>query len=99
VSPVLPLNSVNIYQAKEGFVDKRRGMEGVLLAFEHHAPPGDSLELGVENRHQFVERVPVARAPGTQQPGDVRGVPRFERLHLAKYSSFIALPLRGGVCL
>src|SRR5450759_955818 len=98
MSSVLPVNSLNIYQAKEGFVDQRGGLKGVLLALALHAPLGDSLELGVDNRRQLVERLPVARAPSTQQPRDVRGVPGFKRLHFAEYSRFIALPPGGGVC-
>jgi hypothetical protein len=75
MSPVLPLNTIDIYKAKEGFVDQRGGLEGVLLALANHAPLGDSLELGVENRRQLVERARVARPPGTQQHRDVSGLP------------------------
>jgi hypothetical protein len=92
VSAVLPFNPLNIDQAEKSFVDQRRGLEGMPLSFVHHAPLGDSLEFGVENRSQLFEGVPVAGAPGTQQPRDVSGVSAFERLHFAKYSSFIALP-------
>jgi hypothetical protein len=96
MSPVLPLNSVHIDQAKESFVDQRGRLKGVLLALAPHAPLGDSLELGVENRRQLVERAAVARAPGSQQPCDVRGLPGFELYHFEQYSRFIALPPGGG---
>jgi hypothetical protein len=82
---------VNIYQAKECFVNQRRGLEGVLLALAHHVPPGDPLELLVQEGRQSVERTPVARAPGAQQHSDVsRAAGSGRPLHRAEYSSFAA---------
>jgi len=42
---VLPLDTVHVYQAEEGFIDQRGGLESVFSALAPHVSPGDLFEF------------------------------------------------------
>jgi hypothetical protein len=47
-----------------------RGLQCVLGIFPTHVVPGQAAQLGVNQRHQLIERRPVASAPRKEQLRD-----------------------------
>ena len=74
MSTALPVDAVDVDQPQVRLVDERRGLQGVADAFPSQITSGDSLQLGVDERQQLVERGLVAATPGVEQSGCVGGV-------------------------
>ena len=67
VRAVLPADVLLVYQPEVGFVNQRGGLQCVAGALPADVLAGQPAQLPVDQRHQRVERRPVAVAPGHEQ--------------------------------
>lgn len=81
---VQPVRALAVDQVQEGFVYQRCGLERVALRLCRHVVLGDAMQFPVQQRNQFLERVPIPGAPGVEQAGDV--LPRLLFLHVLETS-------------
>jgi len=71
VQRVAPLHPALIDQSHEGFVNERRGLEGMTGTLVTQIACGKPVEFLVNERCELVERGLIAVAPLDQQPRDV----------------------------
>ena len=70
VRAVLPLHPALVSQAQVGLVDQGRRLDGVVRALAGQAAACQPFQLGMHERNDGVERLPIAAAPGAQKVGD-----------------------------
>ena len=71
MDPVLPLHPFQIHEAQIGFVQQRRGLQGIAAFLAHHVLVSQPVQLPVDQRHQLVKRPLIAATPFVKQQGDV----------------------------
>jgi len=67
VRAVLPLHVLDVDQADVGLVDERRRLQRVPRTFAAHISPCETTQLGVNQRHEPIERVGLTAAPGQEE--------------------------------
>jgi hypothetical protein len=77
VGAVLPFHALVVHEAHVGFIYQRRRLEAVPGALAAHVAPCKSMEFVINNRGQFVERVPVSPTPSSEQPAHLHARCRF----------------------
>ena len=70
--PAFELYLAAAQQTQEGLVDQGRGLQGVARALPRQVGTGQGPQVLEDQRHQAVERLPVAAAPGVEKLGDLR---------------------------
>ena len=89
---ILPADVIDLDQPQIGFVDERRGLQGVPRTLPAHVPDRQPAQFGVNQWDEPVERVGLAPAPGKEErSGGLAG------LHVAAFYAsdprFPGLPL------
>ena len=70
---VSPVDTSLIDQFQVGLMDQCGGLECMVRAFPLQLARGNAAQLGVDERRQSIERVPIAPGPGLEERGDLRG--------------------------
>lgn len=68
----LPANALRLDEAHERFVNKRGRLERVIGALAREIILRTAMQFVVDQRHQAIERRPVALSPGFEERGDRR---------------------------
>src|SRR6266487_3427935 len=71
VAPTLPDRLRIIDRPQIGFVENGGGLQGVAGAFPAHVMVRESVQFGLHQREQLLQRSVVAAAPVTEQLGDL----------------------------
>jgi hypothetical protein len=69
--PVAPVDAVVVHEANECFMNQRGWLQRVARVFGSPTPLRNALKLGVNQRHEFVQRSRLALIPLQQECGDV----------------------------
>ena len=71
VSAVLPVNVLDIYQAKIHLMNQGCGLQCLARLLTGHISPRQAVEFVINQRHQLQQCGLVARRPGVQQACNV----------------------------
>src|SRR5579863_8320363 len=69
MSPILPLDVLNVDQSEVGFINERGSLQSVPGILSGEAPAGDLAKLGVHQNDQALEGSRVIGAPSLEQAG------------------------------
>ena len=80
VCPILPVDALRVHQPHVRLVHQRSGLQRVTRPLVPHAPFGDAVQLGLQERDEPVQRFPVTVPPRDEQTGHVCFARRVEDL-------------------